>query len=357
MTDLVHYVFETLPVPIAAGALAALLFAGLWFNRHRHWPELESIARELGLALKKQGVMDQTWRLEGEYRGRPIDIHYRWISNPNGRRNARDPELVCTLRGVHPEVTILRHGLVTDVVQRARREVKIGDDELDRLGLFHGPEHRLRAAMDQPTRDRLTRLLRARCFTLQQGELQWVLNVHPERSGDLRVVLDPMCDLADALEPGPLPVERLLKLAEVDPEPEVRARCLLALLDEAPEVRSRALTIWRDDRGGTELAAISLLRGRADKLDALLSEPLIALAALDPRAVADALGRAGARLALTRLAQAEGGRSEEIRAAAAAALDALGGARSGALSLVDAGSEAGALSEATAGGAISAPKV
>ena len=340
MIELLLRGVRELPFPIMVGLMAAGIFAIIWHNFHNHWPELEKTAEALGLTLRRTGLFDLNWHLEGVYRDHPIKVRYWWIGGED-RKHTRAPRLTCTLEGLHPDVTIRRHGLVVDVMQQAHTELMIGDALLDVNALIRGPEARLRAALDEPTRRMLTSLLREDSLTLQQGGLRWTHPFHPESVDVLRHVLDPMCDLVDALAPGPAPVERLLELAACDPEPEVRALCLLALLNEDPDIRSRAAAVKSKEESGVERVARALLGGRIEEIDALLTEPLLALAALDPRSVVRALERAGARRALTRLLQSEGTRSVEVRKAAAGALDSLGAAHGGGLSLVDTAPEAG----------------
>lgn len=334
-------------------ALALLTFFVLkGIHRGTHWPELEEVAAALGLTLTRTGLLELNWYLEGTYREHPIKVHYWWHYGDDGKQ-ARTPMLTCTLGGVHPTVTIRRHGPVVDVVQQAQTELKIGDAALDRLALLHGPEARLRAALDLPTRELLTDLLRTDSLTLQRGELKWAQYGHPEDIFELQQVLDRMCDLADAVAPGPVPVERLLELAANDPKPEVRALCLLSLLDEEPEIRQRGAALRSEGGTGVDEVARALLGGRIEEIDAQLTEPLRTLAALDPRRVVGALALAGARRALTRLLQSEGILSVEVRRSAAGVLESMGAEQAGGLSLVETAADAGAVSVAGSAGALS----
>ena len=305
-------------LPVIA-ALCGLAIA--WFVRENRRNKLTVAAAALGLDMSEEGFFGSEHRLKGQYRGRAVNLRY-WRQ---GSGKSSHPRCTVTLSGLHPRFSVAREGMLSGVLGDTQGDVQIGDAALDARAVLRGPEVLLRARLDAAARLTLLGLLRFRDVKSDYGELTYCSPKHPTTADEIRALLDPGCDLADALPPQDPTLEDLLKPACEDPESIVRLRCLLVILDGGDAaLRARAAAVAA--KGSTaEERAMSALLSEEPAAIARISEPAIcALALLAPDRVVKVLERVRAEASLLDLARSG---ALEAKITAVQALGAVGTVR------------------------------
>lgn len=305
-------------LPILFGLVAIVI---AWVVRNNRRERLSRTAAALGMELSEQGFFRSEEVLSGAHRGRTVRLRY-WRQSSG---KSSHPRTTVTISGLHPRFSVAREGLLSGVLGQTQGDVQLGDAALDAKAVLRGPEPLLRARLDATARASLLTLLKHRDVKADFGELTYCANRHPTSADEVRALLAPACDLADALGQGDATLEELLRPAEQDPEQGVRLRCLLAILVSGePDLRARAAAVAQGARTAAERALGPLLSGDRARIAALRGEALHKVAALDPSTIADHLRRAGAEDALMSLLGAE---SAELKVPAIQALGAIGTVR------------------------------
>lgn len=297
------------------------LAVGLAVTAHdRLRDSLRKVADAHGLTLQAPTGWKTEWILQGQRRGRSVEIRY-WRQSSG---KSSHPRYTVRMDGLHPQLKIGKQGLLTETLGLHADELHVGDPALDAAATLRGPEDVLRGLLGASTRLDLLRHLRRRELTVSEGALEFTEGGHPTDPDEVGRLLDAACDLADGLRDGPVPPERLLEIARTDPEPGVRCRCLLTLLDQPRgDLRASAAQV-ASARSPMERAAAALLDGRAEAIAEVPADALRQLAGLDPDRVVRALEGVGAEDALITLL---GSASTRVQIPAAQALGAFASVR------------------------------
>ena len=327
---------------------------------------------------------------EGELDGVRVRVTFFW-QHENNQQHHHQGERAAWTRveayGATPALGFVRQGLAQGLLKSlGGQDIELGDPRFDDAVVVRGDASQALLLLSYETRHDIRHLVDGG-GQIVDGVVRYEVLGHPGGALVGRPIIERATRLALALAPERATRERLLERVEADPCPRVRQRALLELWERGPrELLERAMVFASADPEEEVYGTAALIRGDRDLIRTLSPAVFVEAAARAPQRAGRSLGEAGHEAALlellergsaaAKLGAARGLHRAGTRAAVpllrqiidsvTAEADLKGAARSalmaiqarsqgtaGALSVVDAGPSAGAVSVSEPTGGLS----
>lgn len=248
--------------------LFMLILAVVVAKHRRQQAAWAAFAARHGLALSGQGAFSNV-RAEGVIDGMHVVVHV--FSRGSGKSQTWYTQW--QVLGVAPGLSAAAEGGFLNFFRAA--DLEIGDPSFDDAVRLGGEEGDLRAALDAPIRQALTRFV-GEDGDVEAGTVQVTKQVYADKEPQLEVQLEAALAMARKLRAATGDTAtRLACIAREDTHADVRLGALKALATRHPghpEIEDAAEALLTD-RSPAVRSAATLIRNRRDELAALVRDP------------------------------------------------------------------------------------